>query len=163
MDPEAVRKHKVENGSVVGFPGTTTISNEYLLELDVDILIPAALEGAITGDNASRIKAEVVAEFANGPTTPEADDILGKKGKHVLPDTLCNAGGVIVSYFEMVQNFDMWQWDESDVRKLLDKKMVKTYRSVLRATSEYNVTMRQAAYIVAFKKLVDAMKARGWV
>jgi len=105
-----VRKHKSKNGSVVGFPGTKTISNEDLLELDVDILIPAALEGAITDNNAGRIKAKVVAEFANGPTTPEADDIFGKEGRHVLPDILCNAGGVIVSYFEMVQNFDMWQW-----------------------------------------------------
>jgi glutamate dehydrogenase (NAD(P)+) len=163
LNLEAVRKHKAKNGSVVGFPGTKTISNEDLLEMDVDILIPAALERAITGNNAGRIKAEVVAEFANGPTTPAADDILSKGGKHVLPDILCNAGGVIVSYFEMVQNFDMWQWDESDVRKLLDKKMVKAYGTVLSASIEYKVTMRQAAYIVAFKRLVETMKARGWV
>jgi glutamate dehydrogenase (NAD(P)+) len=163
LDPEAVRKHKSKNGSVVGFPGTKTISNEDLLELDVDILIPAALEGAITDNNAGRIKAKVVAEFANGPTTPEADDIFGKEGRHVLPDILCNAGGVIVSYFEMVQNFDMWQWDESDVRKLLDKRMVKAYGTVMSASREYKVTMRQAAYIVAFKRLVETMKARGWV
>ena len=163
LNPEAVRKHKAKNGSVVGFPGTRYISNEDLLELDVDILIPAALEGAITGSNASRIKADVVAEFANGPTTPEADDILGKEGKHILPDILCNAGGVIVSYFEMVQNFDMWQWDESDVRKLLDMKMVKAYGSVQSISREYKATMRQAAYIVAFKRLVETMKSRGWV
>lgn len=163
LDPEAIRKHKTKNGSVVGFPGTRTISNEDLLELDADILIPAALEEAITGGNAAKIKSKIVAEFANGPTTPEADDILGKKGIHVLPDILCNAGGVIVSYFEMVQNFDMWQWDESDVRKLLDKKMVKAYGSVLSASREYKVTLRQAAYIVAFKRLVETMKSRGWV
>lgn len=163
LKPEAVLEHKAKNGSVIGFPGTKTISNEDLLEMDVDILIPAALEGAITGNNAGRIKAEVVAEFANGPTTPEADDILSKEGKRVLPDILCNAGGVIVSYFEMVQNFDMWQWDEPDVRSLLDDKMVRAYGSVLSASREYKVTMRQAAYIVAFKRLVEAMKARGWV
>lgn len=163
LDPQVVRKHKAKDGSVVGFPGTKTISNEDLLELDVDILIPAALEGVITEKNAGRIKANVVAEFANGPTTPEADDILGKEGKYVLPDILCNAGGVIVSYFEMVQNFDMWQWDESDVRRLLENKMVKAYRSVLGASKEYKVTMRQAAYIVAFKRLIETMKARGLV
>ena len=163
LDPETVKDYKAKNGSVVGFPGARTISNEDLLELDVDILIPAAMEGAITGNNAGRIKADVVAEFANGPTTPEADDILGMEGKHILPDILCNAGGVIVSYFEMVQNFDMWQWDESDVRTLLDKKMVKAYGSVLRASMEYKVTFRQAAYIVALKRLVETMKARGWV
>jgi len=163
LDPETVQEYKAKNGSVIGFPGARTISNEDLLELDVDILIPAAMEGAITGNNAGRIKADVVAEFANGPTTPEADDILGEDGKYVLPDILCNAGGVIVSYFEMVQNFDMWQWDESDVRKLLDKKMVKAYGSVLRESMEYKVTFRQAAYIVAFKRLVETMKARGWV
>jgi glutamate dehydrogenase (NAD(P)+) len=163
LNPEAVRKHKAKNGSIVGLPGTKAISNEELLKLDVDILIPAALEGAITGDNAGRIKAGIVAEFANGPTTPEADDILRKEGKHVLPDILCNAGGVIVSYFEMVQNFDMYQWAEPDVRKLLDKKMVRAYAAVLSASKEYKATMRQAAYIVAFKRLVETIKARGWV
>jgi glutamate dehydrogenase (NAD(P)+) len=163
LDPDAVSKHKAKNGSVVGLPGTKTISNDELLELDVDILIPAALEGAITGNNAGRIKAKLVAEFANGPTTPEADLVFSENGKHLVPDILCNAGGVIVSYFEMVQNFDMWQWDETDVQKLLDKKMVKAYESVLSTSKEYKVTMRQAAYIVAFKRLVRAMKARGWV
>jgi glutamate dehydrogenase (NAD(P)+) len=163
LDPDAVSKHKAKNGSVVGLSGTKTISNDELLELDVDILIPAALEGAITGNNAGRIKAKVVAEFANGPTTPEADLVFSEKGKLIVPDILCNSGGVIVSYFEMVQNFDMWQWDETDVQKLLDKKMVKAYESVLSTSKEYKVTMRQAAYIVAFKRLVKAMKARGWV
>lgn len=163
LDPDVVRKHKAKNGSVIGLPGTKTISNDELMELDVDILIPAALEGAITGNNAGRIKAKVVAEFANGPTTTEADLVFSENGKHLLPDILCNAGGVIVSYFEMVQNFDMWQWDESDVQKLLDKKMVRAYESVLSTSKEYKVTMRQAAYIVAFKRLVKAMKTRGWV
>jgi glutamate dehydrogenase (NAD(P)+) len=163
IDPDAIMKHKAGKGSVIGFPEAKTISNEDLLELDVDILIPAALERSITRNNVHRIKAKIVAEFANGPTTPEADDILGKEGKHILPDILCNAGGVIISYFEMVQNFNMWQFDESDLRKLLDKKMVKAYESVLRASSWYKVTMRQAAYIVALKRLVEAMKVRGWV
>lgn len=163
LDPDVVSKHKAKNGSVIGFPGAKTISNDELLELDVDILIPAALEGAITGNNAGRIKAKVVAEFANGPTTTAADEVFREKEKLIIPDILCNAGGVIVSYFEMVQNFDMWQWDETDVQKLLDKKMVRAYESVLSTSKEYKVTMRQAAYIVAFKKLVKAIKARGWV
>lgn len=163
LDPDVVSKHKAKNGSVIGFPGAKTISNDELLELDVDILIPAALEGAITENNAGQIRAKVVAEFANGPTTTEADEVFREKEKLIIPDILCNAGGVIVSYFEMVQNFDMWQWDETDVQKLLDKKMVRAYESVLSMSKEYKVTMRQAAYIVAFKKLVKAIKARGWV
>lgn len=163
LDPDVVSKHKAKNGSVIGFPGAKTISNDELLELDVDILIPAALEGAITENNAGQIRAKVVAEFANGPTTTEADEVFREKEKLIIPDILCNAGGVIVSYFEMVQNFDMWQWDETDVQKLLDKKMVRAYESVLSTSKEYKVTMRQAAYIVAFKKLVKAIKARGWV
>lgn len=163
LDPEKVYKHKKESGSVIGFPGTKNISGEELLELGVDILIPAALEGAITAENASNIKARMIAEMANGPTTPEADEILYKKGIHIVPDILCNGGGVIVSYFEMVQNFDMLSWDEVDVNRLLDKKMTQGYDTVLKASKEYNVDMRQAAYAIAIKRLVEAMKARGWV
>ncbi len=134
-----------------------------MLELDVDILITAALEGAITADNASNIKAKMIAEMANGPTTPEADEILYKAGKHIIPDILCNAGGVIVSYFEIVQNFDMWSWDEVEVNRLLDKRMVQAYYTVLNASKKYNADMRQVAYAVAIKRLVEAMKTRGWV
>ncbi len=163
LEPEKVYRHKAERGSVIGYPGTKNISGEELLELDMDILIPAALEGAITADNAPNIKAKIIAEMANSPTTPEADEILFNKGKHIIPDILCNGGGVIVSYFEMVQNFDMWSWDESEVNRLLDKKMVQAYDTVLKASREYDVDMRQAAYAVAIKRLVEAMKARGWV
>ncbi len=163
LDPEAVREHKAKTGSVINFPDTKAISNEELLELDVDILIPAALENVITEKNATNIKAKIVAELANGPTTPEADDILYKKGAHVIPDFLCNAGGVTVSYFEMVQNFYMYYWDEKEVHQRLDKKMTAAYYSVLNISKKYNINMRQAAYVVAVERIVEAMKLRGWV
>ncbi len=163
LDPEAVREHKAKTGSVVNFPNTKPISNEKLLELEVDILIPAALENVITAKNAPNIKAKIVAELANGPTTPEADGILYKNGVHVAPDFLCNAGGVTVSYFEMVQNFYMYYWDEKEIHERLDKKMTVAYHSVLNTSKEYNVNMRQAAYAVAVKRVAEAMKIRGWI
>jgi glutamate dehydrogenase (NAD(P)+) len=163
LDPEAVQEHKARTGSVVGFSGAKPVSNEDLLELDVTILAPAGLENVITERNAPRIKAKIVAELANGPTTPEADDILHKKGVHVLPDFLCNAGGVTVSYFEMVQNAYMYYWEESLVHERLDKKMTIAYHSVISTAKEYNVNMRQAAYIVAVSRVLEAMKLRGWV
>jgi glutamate dehydrogenase (NAD(P)+) len=163
LDPDAVYEHKAKTGSVINFPNTKTISNEELLELEVDILIPAALENVITEKNASKIKAKIVAELANGPTTPEADDILYKNGVHVIPDFLCNAGGVVVSYFEMVQNFYLYFWDEKEVYERLDKKMTFAYHSVLNTSKKYNINMRQAAYVIAVERVVEAMKLRGWV
>jgi len=162
LDPEQVRKHKAKTGSVINFPNTKAISNEELLELEVDILIPAALENVITEKNAPNIKAKIVAELANGPTTPEADDILYKNGVHVIPDFLCNAGGVTVSYFEMVQNFYMYYWDEKEVHQQLDKKMTTAYHSALNVSKKYNINMRQAAYVVAVERVVEAMKLRSW-
>ena len=163
LDPEEVRKHKDKTGSVINFPNTKAISSGDLLELEVDILIPAALENVITEKNAPNIKAKIVAELANGPTTLEADDILYKNGIHVIPDFLCNAGGVTVSYFEMVQNSYMYYWEEKEVHERLDKKMTVAYHSVVNASSKYNINMRQAAYVVAVKQVVEAMKLRGWV
>ncbi len=163
IDPEAAYTCKVETNSVCNLSGMERISQKELLELDVDILIPAAIENVITEKNASNIKARIIAELANGPTTPEADDILFKNGVHVIPDFLCNAGGVTVSYFEMVQNFYMYFWDENAVREHLDKKMTAAYHSVLNTSREYNVNMRQAAYIRAIERVVEAMKLRGWV
>jgi len=163
LDPVAVSAHKAKTGSVVGMANTTPVSNEDLLELDVDVLIPSAMENAITAKNASKIKAKIVAELANGPTAPEADDILYKNGVHLIPDFLCNAGGVTVSYFEMVQNFYMYYWDEETVYARLDKKMTPAYHSVLEASKKYGVNMRKAAYTVAVGRVVAAMKARGWV
>jgi glutamate dehydrogenase (NAD(P)+) len=143
--------------------GVENICGDDLLSLDVDILIPAAMENAITSRNADSIKAKIVAELANGPTTPEADDILFDNGVHVIPDFLCNAGGVTVSYFEMVQNYYLYRWDEEEVYQKLDKRMTEAYHSVWNASREYNINMRQAAYIVALKRVVEAMKLRGWV
>jgi len=162
LDPEVVREHKLRTGSVIGLQNTKPISNEEILELEVDILIPAALEDVITKENAPNIKAKIIAELANGPTTPEADDILYKKGIHVIPDFLCNAGGVTVSYFEMVQNFYMYYWDEARIDEQLDSKMSTAYYSVLHTSKRYNINMRQAAYIVAVERVAEAMKLRGW-
>lgn len=163
LDPDLVFDHKSSNGSVSGFPGADSVSNEELLELDVDALFPCALENVITDKNASQIKAKIVAEFANGPTTPEADDILYENDIHVLPDFLCNAGGVTVSYFEMVQNFNMYYWSEEEVHEKLDNRMSSAYYSVLKASKDFKINMRQAAYIVSVKRVADAMKLRGWV
>jgi len=161
--PQAVCDYKVTTSSVINYPGSKPISNEKLLELDVDILIPAALENVITKNNAPKIKAKIVAELANGPTTPEADEILYQKGIHVIPDFLCNAGGVTVSYFEMVQNFYMYSWDEDMVYERLDKKMTSAYHAVLETARKLNINMRQAAYVVAVERVVEAMKLRGWI
>lgn len=158
---EAVLKHKAKTGSVIGFPGSKPISNEDILELEVDILIPAALENVITDANAGNIKAKIMCELANGPTTPEADDILYKNGVHVIPDFLANAGGVTVSYFEMVQNFYMYYWDEELVHQRLDKKMTSAYHATLQASSKYGINMRKAAYVVAVGRVVEAMRLRG--
>ncbi len=163
LDPKKAIECKEASGSVCSMPGIKSISNEELLQLDVDILIPSAIENVITAKNAAKIKAKIVAELANGPTTPEADDILFANGVHVIPDFLCNAGGVTVSYFEMVQNSCMYYWDEAEVREKLDKRMTAAYQSVLSTSREYKINMRQAAYVVAVKRVVEAMKIRGWV
>lgn len=161
IDPEAAKKCKDETSTVCNLPGVERISNEELLELDVDVLIPSAVENVITGENASKIKAKIIAELANGPTTPEADAILDSKGVHVIPDFLCNAGGVTVSYFEMVQNFYMYSWKEEDIRRQLDEKMTLAYHAVLDTSREYKINMRQAAYVLAVSRVVEAMKLRG--
>lgn len=163
LNPEAIGIHKAKTSSVINCPGTRSISNEEILELDVDILIPAAMENVITDSNAPRIRARIIAELASGPTATEADDILHKNGIHVIPDFLCNAGSVTVSYFEMVQNAYMYYWELEDVHKRLDKKMTTAYHSVLNTSRKYNINMRQAAYVVAVERVVEAMKLRGWV
>ncbi|RQD83807.1 Glu/Leu/Phe/Val dehydrogenase [Methanosalsum natronophilum] len=163
IDPDLARQHKLETGSVANLPNTVPVSNEELLELDVEILIPAALENVITDKNAYNIKANIVAELANGPTTPSADDILYERGVHIIPDFLCNAGGVTVSYFEMVQNFYMYYWSEVRVHTRLDRKMTEAYNSVYEAADKYNTDMRTAAYVVAIERVVLAMKDRGWI
>jgi glutamate dehydrogenase (NAD(P)+) len=161
LDLDGICTCKAQTSSVVNSPNTKTISGEELLELDVDILIAASLENIITVENAPRIKAKILAELANGPTTPEADEILYKNGVHLIPDFLCNAGGVTVSYFEMVQNASMYYWDLEIIHERLAAKMSKAYHEVLNSAKKYHVDMRQAAYIVAVNRVIEAMKIRG--
>ncbi len=163
LDYGAVMAHKQQTGAVRGFPGTEPVSNEELLELDVTVLVPAALESVITAENAGRVKARFSVELANGPTTPEADRILHEKGVYVIPDFLCNAGGVTVSYFEMVQNAYDYYWDEGMVYERLDKKMTTAFHEVHKTAREYGVHNRLAAYMVAVARVAEAVHLRGWV
>ncbi|NHV45645.1 MAG: Glu/Leu/Phe/Val dehydrogenase [Candidatus Verstraetearchaeota archaeon] len=163
LSVDAVLEFKKKTGSVVNYPGAEVVSNEELLEKECDILIPAALENQITEKNANRIKAKLILEGANGPTTPEADDILHKKGVMVVPDILANAGGVSVSYFEWIQNLQGYYWSKEEVFDKLDKLLVKAFNRVYETYCNYNVDMRMAAYICAISRVVDAMKTRGWI
>lgn len=162
-DIDALVKYKKETGSVKNFPGTTEVSNEQLLELDVDVLVPAALENQITSANAGKIKAKIILELANGPTTPEADEILFKNGVTVVPDILSNAGGVTVSYFEQVQNAYNYYWTESEVLEKLIKIMVDSFNAVWNTKQKHNIDMRTAAFVVAVERVAQAMKDRGRV
>jgi glutamate dehydrogenase (NAD(P)+) len=155
--------HKRSTGAVADFKGSDAISNEALLELDVDVLFPSALENVITAENAPRIKAKISAELANGPTTPEADDILYENGVYVIPDFLCNAGGVTVSYFEMVQNAYQYYWSENMVHERLDEKMTKAFHAVHHMAKSQKVNNRVAAYLVAIDRVAQAVRLRGWV
>jgi len=163
LDFEKVVAHKMETGSVINFPGAQNITNKELLELDVTVLIPAALENQIGDWNADNIKAKIVAELANGPTTPEADEILFKKGIYVIPDFLCNAGGVTVSYFEQVQNAYDYYWDAETVYERLDRKMTAAFHAVHDTAQKHGVHNRLGAYVVAVGRVAEAMKLRGWV
>ncbi|MCG0276054.1 MAG: Glu/Leu/Phe/Val dehydrogenase [Thermosediminibacteraceae bacterium] len=163
LDPVALLEYKKKNKTVKGFPGSRDITGEELLELDVDILVPAALENVITSRNADKIKAKIIGEAANGPTTPEADEILYKNGVLVIPDILCNAGGVTVSYFEWVQNLMNFYWTEEEVNNKLEHIMVKAFNEVFNIHKEYGVNMREAAYMLAIKRIAEALKLRGWV
>lgn len=154
---------KARTGSVINAQGVDTITNDELLELDVDVLFPSALENVITARNAENIKAKISAELANGPTTPEADEILYNNGVYVIPDFLCNAGGVTVSYFEMVQNAYQYYWPEEMVHERLDQKMTKAYHAVQQMAAAKQVNNRVAAYLVAVDRVAQAVRLRGWV
>jgi glutamate dehydrogenase len=160
FDPKLVLQHKTETGSVVGFGKCQTISNGELLELECDILVPAAMENQVTLANANKIKARIIAEGANGPITPEADEVLYKNGVFMIPDILANSGGVIVSYFEQVQNQMNYYWTEEDVRNKLQGTIVSAFKEVLATSEEYQVNMRVAAYMKALKRVSDAMFVR---
>ena len=163
FDSKELVTHKLKTGTVLGFPGAKQIPHEELLELKVEVLYPAALENAISETNAQNIKAKIVCELANGPTTPEADLILSKKSVHVIPDILASAGGVTVSYFEMVQDKYSFFWDENTVHERLDKKLTSAYHRVQEAVKEKEVHPRLAAMVVGVARVAEACKLRGWV
>jgi glutamate dehydrogenase (NAD(P)+) len=163
LDIRGVIAHKAKTGSVLNFPGADDITNRELLELNVDVLIPAAMENVITLANADAVKARIVAEFANGPVDIDADALLHMRKILVIPDVLCNGGGVIVSYFEMVQNSNLDHWERDEVYHRLEGKMMDAYREVWKLSSANNVPMRQAAYAIAVARVVEAMRLRGWV
>lgn len=158
FDFSKLEEAKKKDGRVDGYPGAKKISNEALLELDVDILILAALENVVTKDNASKIKAKMVVELANGPVTPEADDILHKNSVVLLPDVLANSGGVCVSYFEWVQNLYGHYWTEEEVNKKLEAKMTKEFNSTFELSRSKNIDMRTAAYVLALGRIDQATK-----
>ncbi len=165
LDPEDVMRVKRETGSVINYPGVQRVSNEEILELEVDILVPAALENVITMENVERIKAKVISEGANGPTTPEADEVLAKKDVVVVPDILANAGGVIMSHIEWVNNrMGGWITEEEAKNKLIEK-MTNNFNAVWDFWNKIgrDKPMRDAAYGLAVKRVVEAMKLRGWI
>ncbi|HYO44292.1 MAG TPA: Glu/Leu/Phe/Val dehydrogenase [Candidatus Limnocylindrales bacterium] len=161
LDPVKVLNWKKEHGTVQGFPGAEDISNAEVLETECDVLIPAALENQITGRNAGNIKAKIVAEAANGPTTPEADEILYNNGVFMIPDILCNAGGVTVSYFEWVQDLNRDHWTETEVNAKLKTIMVQAFHEVLVQSQKNEVNMRTGAYLNAVQRVADATAMRG--
>jgi glutamate dehydrogenase (NAD(P)+) len=163
LKSEVVQNQIYNTGSLESCPDSRPISNAELLELDVDILIPAAIENQITSQNAANIKARILAELANGPTTPRADKILFEKGIFLIPDFLCNAGGVTVSYFEMVQNAYQYQWGEKTVDERLDRKMTTAFQAVHQMAQDKGVDNRVAAYLVAVARVAEAVHLRGWV
>ena len=156
-DVKAVKEYKEKTGSVVGFPGTKPITSHELLTTDCDVLVPAALENVITAENADKIKAKIIVEMANGPTTPEADEILNKKGVIIVPDVLANSGGVTVSAFEWEQNMKGEKWDERRVNERLEKTITEAFEKVWKIKEEKNVDLRQSAYILAVDKVAKAM------
>jgi glutamate dehydrogenase (NAD(P)+) len=161
LDIKGLTAHKFETGSVVGFTGGERIDNRALLEFDCDVLVPAALEKVITRENAPRIRARIVAEAANGPTLPDADDILFDRGIMVLPDILANAGGVTVSYFEWVQDLQANFWEEDEINERLKRKITRAFRETYEQAKRHEVSMRKGAYCVAVARVAEATKLRG--
>jgi len=161
LNVTAVEKYKKEKGSLKDFPGAQNITNAKLLELPVVVLVPAALENQITKDNAGCIKAKVVFEMANGPTTPEADVKLANKGVVVVPDVLANSGGVTVSYFELVQNLQQYYWTEGEVLKKLEPIIVQAFKQIWQRAEQLKVPLRTAAFVIALERIGQAMEAKG--
>jgi glutamate dehydrogenase (NAD(P)+) len=162
LDVPAMLRHSLQNkGTLQGFAGAERISNAQLLELDVDLLIPAALGGVITAENASRIKAPLIIEAANAPIDPDADEVLESRGIKVLPDILANAGGVTVSYFEWVQNLQYYKWGLNRVRQELDRQLTTAFEAVFQEANQQRASMRTAAYMIAIQKVWRATQLAG--
>ena len=161
IDPMKAARYKERSGTVVGMPGTSRISNDDLLTMKCDILIPAALENVITLNNADQIKAKIVAEAANGPTTPHADEVLARKGITMIPDILANAGGVTVSYFEWVQDLQSFFWSEAEVNAKLEQVMRRAFHEVHETARKHRTHMRTGAYVLAVGRVADATLVRG--
>jgi glutamate dehydrogenase/leucine dehydrogenase len=162
FDPRAVKAHKIETGSVSGYGDATAVTNDELLALDVDLLVPAALENAINGDLAAAVEAKVIVEAANGPLTPRADDVLADRGVHVVPDIFANAGGVTVSYFEWVQNRQRFHWTESRVNEELERVITGAFEDIVDAYEAHDLpNLRTAAYVVAIERVIDAYDQAG--
>ncbi len=161
LDPEAINRHKREAGTVVGFPDAEPITNEELLEVDCDVLVPAAIEGVITVKNADAIRARIVCEAANGPITFEADKILADNGVFVVPDILANSGGVTVSYFEWVQDIQAYFWSEEEVNDRLRQIMERAFDEVHELATEKGLSMRQAAHWIGVGRVAEAHLTRG--
>lgn len=162
LDLRHLTRYLDDNGTVTGYPGADSLTNQELLELDIDVLVPAALEGQITKENADRIRASIIAEGANGPVTPDADQILNERGIMVIPDILCNAGGVVVSYFEWVQSLQSFFWDEGEVRSAMQKKLLDNLDAVFGVMVRQKCDLRTAAYAIAIERLVQAVELRGF-
>jgi glutamate dehydrogenase (NAD(P)+) len=161
LDLSVVTRHKQETGSVVGAPRTESMSNEELLRLECDILVPAALESVIHSGNAANIRARLIAEGANGPVTPEADEILRQKGTVVIPDILCNAGGVTVSYFEWVQDREQFFWTVDEINGRLRSILTNAFNDCQRLAREHEVTLRMGAYMLGVRRVAEATQIRG--
>jgi glutamate dehydrogenase (NAD(P)+) len=161
IDINALVEYRQRNGSIHGFPGADKADTQELLVTDCDILAPCAMENQITSKNADRVKAKIIAEGANGPTTAPADDILQKKGVFVIPDILCNAGGVTVSYFEWVQDRQGFFWKESVVNQQLEDILVDAFEAVVDYADRHNVNNRIAAYMLAIDRVAFTIKQRG--
>jgi glutamate dehydrogenase len=159
---DELKSYFQENSNLINFPGSKAISLDEFWELDVDVMVPAALENAVDVKQAEIIKAGLVIEAANGPVTPSADEVFARRGITVTPDILSNAGGVTVSYFEWVQNLYGYYWTESEVEQKQEEAMVKAFDAIWKIKEQYNCTMREAAYLVSVKKVAEVMKLRGW-
>ena len=163
IDAETLIEYKLRNGSLKGFQEAEEISNEQLLELEVMVLFPSALENVITEENAPRLRCKIICELANGPVTPEADDILFEKGNIDLPDFLANAGGVTVSYLEQVQNTYNMYWEIKEIHWRLKERMTRAFKSVHEMSQTHKVSLRHGAYLVSVARVAEACKLRGWV